>query len=314
MTTETAASAEASTVWRPAYPVDVHRTLSDLRHGGGDPCHRVADDGALWRTSRMPSGPVSYRLTQHGPHEVLAQAWGAGARELVAGLPELLGSGDNPEDFDPRHPLLRTAHARNVGLRVPRTGRVMEALVPAVLEQKVIGLDAAAAWRRLLTRHGDAAPGPAPTGMFVPPDAERWRDLPTWEWHRAGVDERRARTVRGCARHADKLERAAATRPADPAAVYHLLLGLPGVGPWTAAQVGHRALGDADALPIGDYHLAATTGWSLAGGTLADEDVEAFYEPWRPHRYRVIRLLELTPGTQPPRRGPRLARQDYRAI
>jgi 3-methyladenine DNA glycosylase/8-oxoguanine DNA glycosylase len=314
VTSGTATEPDAATVWRPAYPVDVRLTLSDLRHGGGDPCHRIADNGALWRTSRMASGPVSARFTQRGPHEVVAEAWGGGAPELVAGVPALLGDADNPEDFDPRHPVLCTAHARNVGLRVPRTGRVLEALVPAVLEQKVIGLDAAAAWRRLVIRYGEPAPGPAPAGMYVPPDAERWRDLPSWEWHRAGVDERRARTIRRCASYADRLERAAASHVGDPAAVYPLLLALPGVGPWTAAQVGHRALGDADALPIGDFHLAATTGWALAGGALAEEDVEAFYEPWRPHRYRVIRLLELTPGSRPPRHGPRLARQDYRTI
>jgi 3-methyladenine DNA glycosylase/8-oxoguanine DNA glycosylase len=313
-TVERATSADASTVWRPTYPVDVHRTLSDLRHGGGDPCHQVGADGTLWRTSRMPSGPVTYRLTQLTSTEIAADAWGAGAAELIAGLPTLLGSGDSPETFDPRHPLIRDASRRLVGFRVPRTGRVVEALIPAVLEQKVIGLDATAAWRRLVTRHGEPAPGPAPDVMRVPPSAETWKALPSWEWHQAGVDGRRARTARVCATSADKLERAAASAPDDPAAVYRLLLALPGVGPWTAAQVGHRALGDADALPIGDYHLAALTGWALAGRTIAEDEVEEFYEPWRPHRYRVVRLLELTPGTQPPRRGPRLARQDYRRI
>ena len=105
-----------------------------------------------------------------------------------------------------------------------------------------------------------------------------------------------------------------AAADSDSSDFYRMLRALPGVGPWTTAQVGHRAIGDADALPIGDYHLAAMTGWALAGRTIAEDEVEAFYEPWRPHRYRVVRLLELTPGTQPPRRGPRLSRQDYRRI
>jgi 3-methyladenine DNA glycosylase/8-oxoguanine DNA glycosylase len=309
-----AAASDASTVWCPTYPVDIRRTLSDLRHGIGDPCHQVTDDGAVWRTSRMATGPVSYRLRQHDLHEISADAWGPGAAELIAGLPTLLGCRDSPETFEPRTALLRDAHARMVGFRVPCTGRVMEALIPAVLEQKVIGLDATAAWRRLLTRHGDTAPGPAPDGMRVPPDAQRWKALPSWDWHQAGVDGRRARIARICATYADKLERAATSSPADPEVVYRLLLALPGVGPWTAAQVGHRALGDADALPIGDYHLASLTSWALAGTSLAEDEVEEFYEPWRPHRYRVVRLLELTPGARPPRRGPRLSRQDYRRI
>jgi 3-methyladenine DNA glycosylase/8-oxoguanine DNA glycosylase len=91
-------------------------------------------------------------------------------------------------------------------------------------------------------------------------------------------------------------------------------MSLPGVGRWTAAQVGHRALGDADALPLGDFHLAKDTGWALCGAPLAEDEVEAFFEPWRPHRFRVVRLLELTPGARAPRRGPRMSRQDYRRL
>jgi 3-methyladenine DNA glycosylase/8-oxoguanine DNA glycosylase len=305
---------DAATVWRPTYPVDVRLTLSALRRGGGDPCHRIAHDGAVWRTSRMSSGAVTYRIVQRGSHQISARAWGDGAAELIAGLPALLGGRDCPGTFDPRHPLLREAHRRLVGLRVPATGQVLDALIPAVLEQKVVGLDAAAAWRRLVTRYGDPAPGPAPEQMRVPPTATSWLAIPSWGWHTAGVDQRRARTARVCATYAAKLQAAAAAHPHDPGVVYRLLLALPGVGPWTAAQVGHRALGDADALPIGDYHLASMTGWALAGAALADDEVEAFYEPLRPHRYRVVRLLELSPGQHPPRRGPRMSRQDYRRI
>lgn len=308
----TLAEPAVSRVWRPAQPVDAALTLSLLAHHRGDPCHRHLPGGEVWRASRMPTGPVSYRIVQRGRAEIEAAAWGPGADELIDALPALLGDGDDPAGFDPQHPLLEAAHRRHAGLRIPATGRVMEALVPAILEQKVIGLDAAAAWRRLATRFGEAAPGPVPAGLRVPPTAEQWAAIPIWEWHRAGVDERRARIVQVCARHAGKLETAAAR--GDNTEVYRLLLLLPGVGPWTAAQVGHRALGDADALPIGDYHLAAMTGWALTGSPLAESEVEQFYEPWRPHRFRVVRLLELTPGSLPPRRGPRLARQDYRRI
>jgi 3-methyladenine DNA glycosylase/8-oxoguanine DNA glycosylase len=310
--TAPATSTGCETVWRPSYPVDVRRTLSDLRHGGGDPCHRVDSDGAVWRTARMTTGSVTYRLRQASPHEIHAGAWGDGAAELIAGVPRLLGSADHPERFEPRHPLLREAHRQFVGLRVPSTGRVLEALIPAVLEQKVIGLDATAAWRRLVHRYGEPAPGPGPAELRVVPTAAQWLAIPSWGWHEAGVDGRRARTARVGASYAPKLE--AIADPADPAVLYRALLSLPGIGPWTAAQVGHRALGDANALPIGDYHLAAMTGWALTGEALAEEDVEAFYEPWRPHRYRVVRLIELGSFPRAPKRGPRLTRQDYRRI
>jgi 3-methyladenine DNA glycosylase/8-oxoguanine DNA glycosylase len=257
---------------------------------------------------------VSYRITQTTAREVVAQAWGDGADELIDGLPRLLGSEDSPETFEPRHPLLHEAARRLAGLRVPATGRVMESLIPAVLEQKVVGLDATAAWRRLVTRFGDPAPGPTPDRMRVPPAAATWSAIPSWHWHRAGVDPRRARAAQVCARYGEKLETAAASSRHDPSEVYRLLLALPGVGDWTAAQVGHRSLGDADALPIGDYHLAKDTGWALAGAPLAEDRVAEFFEPWRPHRFRVVRLLELTPGGRAPRRGPRMPRQDYRRI
>ena len=292
--------------------MDARRILASLRRGPGDPCHRVLPDGAIWRTSLMESGPVSYRITQADRSRVLADAWGPGGAELLGGLPDLLGARDNPETFEPRLPVLAHAVRELSGYRVPRTGRVTEALVPAVLEQKVIGLDAMAAFRRLVARYGTLAPGPAPAGMRVPPSVAGWRAIPSWEWHLAGVDPRRARVVRTALGVADKLEAAAAADDDD--AVYRILLAMPGVGRWTAAEVGSRALGDADALPVGDYHLPALASHALAGRVLAEDEVEAYFEPWRPHRYRVVRLLELSSTVRVPRRGPRLSRVDHRSF
>lgn len=294
--------------WHPEFPVDVKLTLGALRMGRSDPCHQHDPDGSLWRTSLMASGPVTYRLGQDGLHRVVAEAWGAGGEELLAGLPNLLGAEDDPETFEPGHPLLDEAVRRLTGLRVPRTGRLLEALVPAVLHQKISGRDAGNSWSVLVRRHGDPAPGPRP-GMRIPPSASAWLEVPPWDWRRAGVEPSAVATIRLAASRAAALERAAAASPAE---AYRALLSLRGVGRWTAAEVGHRALGDADALSVGDYHLAALTGWALADGPLAESEVEAFYERWRPHRYRVMRLLELTPRAWPPRRGPRLERPLHR--
>ena len=303
----------ASTVWRPQLPVDVVRTLAPLRRGRADPTHRVGD-GVLWRTSVMPAGPVTYRLEQRGLHEVRCAAWGPGAEQLVAGLPDLLGARDTAEGFVLGHPLLVEVAARVPGLRVPRTGRVVEALVPAVLEQKVTGKQARAAFRRLVQRYGTQAPGPTPTGMVVPPTAEVWRRIPSWEWHCAGVDPKRSRTVCTAMQVAGRLEQAVGLDRDD---AHRRLTAVPGIGDWTAAEVAQRALGDTDALSVGDYHLSQAVGWALVGRPLDDAGMVELLEPWRPHRYRVVRLLEcatgLVTGAVKPRFGPRMTVQDHRA-
>lgn len=297
------------TVWRPHLPVDVRRTLGPLRRGAADPCHRVERDGTIWRTTRTVAGGATYRLTQRGLNEVHCAAWGDGAERVVAGLADLLGGRDDPTGFEPLHPLLKDSHRRNPGLRVPRTGRVMEALVPAVLEQKVTGQQARSSWRWLLQRHGEVAPGPAPAGMRVPPPAEVWRLIPSWDWHRAGVDPKRTRTVLAAAQVAGRLEEAVGMAPAEAEG---RLRAVPGIGVWTAAEIAQRALGDADAVSVGDYHLSQLVGWALLGRPLDDDGMLELLEPWRPHRYRVIRLLESS-HVGKPRFGPRLTVQDHRS-
>lgn len=293
--------------------VNVSLTLSMLRKGRGDPTTQV-DGGHLWRTSRMPSGPVTYVLRQVEPTVVHAEAWGPGAAELLDGLPALVGADDDPAGFEPRHPVLADSSRRHPGLRVPRTGRVLEALLAAVIEQKVVGLDAFAAWRRLHLRFGEPAPGPAPGDMRVFPSAEEWAAIPTWDWHLAGVDPQRARTAQACARLGPQLERLALTHHDDPASVYGGLRSIPGVGIWTAAEVGSRALGDADAVPFGDFHVGKDVGAALVGHPLEDAELAETLAPWRPHRFRVVRLIQLSPFTPRERRGPRMPRVDHRHI
>ncbi|MFI5613243.1 DNA-3-methyladenine glycosylase family protein [Amycolatopsis sp. NPDC051903] len=294
---------DCSLHWQPGFPVDAKLTLKSLQRGRRDPTHRQEADGTLWRTALTSSGPVTYRIRQQRLDDLAVDAWGPGAGELVENIRTELGEQDRPEDFRPAHPVLERAWSRLPGLRVPRTGRLFEALVPAILEQRVVGPDARAAWARLVGTHGGPAPGPAPETMRVMPTPEVWAKIPIWDWRRAGVDLQRSKTVISAAWHAAKLDRAAA----EPARAYALMSAMSGVGVWTAAQVGHRALGDADALPLGDFHLGRMTGLALLGRPLAEQEIEAFYLPWRPHRYRVVRILELTPRTAPRRshRAPR---------
>jgi len=328
--------------WRPPFPLDWSRTLAVHRRGGGDPAYHVDGYGAAWRTSLTPDGPATMRVHAlpagdaggavpggdgeravpagdagravlgggDGRVAVFAAAWGPGASWLLDTLPGLLGAADDPAGFEPAHPLLQEMSRRHHALRIGRSDRVFEALIPAVLEQKVVGAEAKRAWRLLLLRFGDPAPGPAPAGMRVCPPPRTWVRIPSWEWHRAGVELVRARTIIGAARVAGRLEEITAMTPAE---ADRRLRTLTGIGPWTSAEIRQRAIGDADALSVGDYHLPSIVGWALIRQKVDDAGMCELLAPYAGHRYRAAWLLELS-GQGPPRHGPRNARRDYRRI
>ncbi len=283
-------------------PCSPGHTLAPHRRGPGDPCFQIDADRAIWRTSLQRSGPVTARISQTGVNTVRCQAWGSGAQEFADQLPALLGADDDASGFRPTEPTIALAQRRVPHLRIGRTGRVLEALMPAVLEQRVQGIDAFRSWRLLVTAYGTPAPGPAPESMRVPPAAQVWRTIPSWEFHRANVDPGRARTLVGCAERAEALERLCGRPAADARAA---LTTLPGVGVWTAAETAQRAFGDSDALSVGDYHLSTMIGWTLLGHPIDDPAMEQLLEPLRPHRYRVVRLLEISGLARLPRRGAR---------
>ncbi|MFF1909433.1 DNA-3-methyladenine glycosylase family protein [Kitasatospora sp. NPDC058218] len=307
--TDEAATGARERRWRLGYPLDVARTLLPLRRGPADPSYRTTGDGALWRASRTPAGVGTLRvLARPADGEVEARAWGPGAGWLLERLPALLGAGDDPAGLVLPPGPLREAQRQAAGVRLTRTGLVLESLVPAILEQKVTTDEAYRAWRTLLRDFGTPAPGPA-EGMRVAPSAREWALLPSWEWHRAGVDPKRSATVVRAVRLAARLEEASAM---DHAEAFARLTAVPGIGVWTAAETLQRSNGDPDAVSVGDYHLPNLVGWALAGRPRSDDaQMLALLEPYRPHRYRLCRLL-LAAGARAPRYGPRLAPNDHR--
>ncbi len=304
-----AAAAGLQRTWSPGRRVDLRVTLGPLRRGGGDPTLRI-DAAGLWRTALTPDGPATQRLRIPGD-DVECVAWGPGAAWLVESLPDLLGAADSGADgFDPQHPLLREVWRRHRGWRVPRTNLVTEALVPSVLEQKVTGDEARRSWRRLLMAYGEPAPGPAPAGLRVVPSPQRWSLVPSWAWHRAGVGPDRARTIVTATARSAALER---TLAVDHAEADRRLRSLPGIGAWTSAEVRQRAHGDPDAVSVGDFHLAGQVVYALTGRSGGDDDAMLeLLEPYAGHRYRVVRMVELS-GVAQPRRGPRYAPLDHRS-
>jgi 3-methyladenine DNA glycosylase/8-oxoguanine DNA glycosylase len=304
--------------WQAPFLVDVRVTLSVQGRGRSDPTFRIDEAGAVWRTSLTPDGPATIRVTAPFPAAsapagplVLAQAWGPGADWLLDALPGALGLHDDISGFDPSgHPVLRQVARRHPGLRLGRSGRLMEALVPAVLEQKVLTIEAHRAWRILLAKFGGQPPGPAPRGMRVFPDPKTWRRIPSWDWHRAGVEGVRAQTIIRACTVADSLERLLATTHEE---ADRLLRTIPGIGPWTSAETRQRAAGDPDAVSVGDAHLPDMVGWALAGRSATnDEEMLELLGPYAGHRHRVTRLVKLSGLGGPPRRAPKLPVRDYR--
>lgn len=304
--------------WQAPFLVDVRVTLSVQGRGRSDPTFRIDEAGAVWRTSLTPDGPATIRVTAPFPAAsapagplVLAQAWGPGADWLLDALPGALGLHDDISGFDPSgHPVLRQVARRHPGLRLGRSGRLMEALVPAVLEQKVLTIEAHRAWRILLAKFGGQPPGPAPRGMRVFPDPKTWRRIPSWDWHRAGVEGVRAQTIIKACTVADSLERLLAKTHEE---ADRLLRTIPGIGPWTSAETRQRAAGDPDAVSVGDAHLPDMVGWALAGRSATnDEEMLELLGPYAGHRHRVTRLVKLSGLGGPPRRAPKLPVRDYR--
>ena len=280
------------------------QVLAVLRRGAGDPTFRTDPDGTVWRGVRTPEGPATLRLRQGYDGVVHAAAWGPGGSWLLDSVPAMLGAQDDPSGFVAHHPRVAELHRHHAHWRITRTGLVMEALVPAIIEQKVTGQEAFAGFRSLVHRYGERAPGPgAERRLWVQPAPERLRTIPSWEWLRMHIDPARSRAVVQAARVAPALERTVGL-PVDE--VDRRLRSLPGIGVWTSAEVRFRAHGDADAVSFGDYHVAKDVGWALTGEAVDDDGLAALLEPYRPHRYRVQRLVELARAGRP-RRGARMA-------
>lgn len=297
------------TVYRPAHPLDLVRTVGMLRRGCTDPT-MVIDAGVIWRALRTPLGVATLALRAVGG-EVHARAWGPGADAALNRVPRLCGRDDDATGFDPSgHPLIADAAHRNPGIRLARTDEVFDALACAVIEQKVTGMQAFGAWRFLVARFGERAPGPTPRPMAAAPPPDVWRTIPSWTWQRAGVEPPQSRTIVRAAQRGDSIERAI-RRTEESEERERILTSLPGIGPWTSAETRIRALGDPDAVSVGDYHLAHQVGYALTGTRTDDAGMVALLAPWSGHRQRVVRLIHAS-GVQEPRRGPRLAPEDHR--
>jgi 3-methyladenine DNA glycosylase/8-oxoguanine DNA glycosylase len=276
------------------------RTLRSLLVVRYDPCGTV-DDRDFWLSARTPEGPGSLHLARAGA-ELTATGHGPGAAWLVDHADAIAGLRDDLGDFPARaasHPVVARLARTFSGVRFPATGQVFHRLIRAVLEQKVTGIEAHRAYRAMVRHFGEPAPGPA--GLLLPPDAAVVAATPYWVFHPFGVEQRRTQALLRAALVAARLEQCA-----DSAEATRRLTAIPGIGPWTAAEVVRTAYGDADAVSVGDFHIPHTVAWALAGearGT--DARMLELLEPYAGHRGRVCELLAAG-GISAPKFGPRM--------
>lgn len=282
-----------------ALPLDLDLTFGSFARGRHDPCTRRDGAGVWWRSMRTPLGAATLRLRRAGESVVLADAFGPGAEWALEVAPDLVGANDSLEGWRPTGLLAELDH-RFPGLRIPRARTVFQCLVPTILEQKVAGLDALRSFSALTKKLGEPAPGS--DVLFTPPPPRAIAALPSYEQRALGIDGKRGGTLVFAAKRADRLD-ALANGPLAEAK--RLLLAMPGIGPWTYAEVARVALGDADAVSVGDFHLPNLVTFNLAGEPRGDDArMLELLAPFEGHRARALLLLGLG-GRHAPRYGPR---------
>ncbi len=279
---------------------DPQLTAGALWWGPGDPQMHLGPD-RLARALRLASGPATLAISWRG-RRVTAQAWGDGAGEALDVAPGLVGELDDAPPLVAHHPIVAELARRMPGLRLTRGAPVIEMLVNSIIGQKVTGLEARRSQRMLFARLGEPAPGPYELRLLPPP--EKLARTPYWVFHPMGLERRRADTIRAAAGVAPRLEQIRTMRAAD---ARRRLESVPGVGPWTAAETIRLALGDPDAVSVGDFNLPRQVCWALAGERDGDDArMLDLLAPYAGQRARVVLLIERS-GLRPARRAPRYA-------
>ncbi len=273
--------------------------LSAYRFGTADPTTRLAN-GEFWRASFTPAGSATLRLAW-STAGIEAEAWGAGKQWMLERVAAMTGQLDPGYVFEDAHPAVLRAQRNHPNVRFGASHTLFHELLPTIIGQRITAGEAIRQWHLLCCRLGEPAPGPAPD-LLLPPSPAALIGRPAWWFHPLGIEAKRAEALRAVARHAEKLWAWVELPRADVEAKLALL---PGVGAWTIGSVMVSAMGDPDAVPVGDFHLKNLVSYALADeprGT--DQRMLELLAPYAGQRGRVVRLLQLG-GRPPPRFGPR---------
>ncbi|MFK7919505.1 MAG: DNA-3-methyladenine glycosylase [Ilumatobacter sp.] len=290
--------------------IDVGATLSGFRQGRNDPTTWLdrtgrgpRSSGRFVRGTWTPDGPGTLLLRWAPDTALQADTWGPGAAWLHDRIPAITGQLDPgfAELEHDRHPVVAATAAANRFTRIAASGTLYHELLPNILQQRITAIEAKHQWTLLCRELSEPAPGPF-TGLLLPPAPNVLRRQPSWWFHPLGIERKRAQPMIEVARHASKFWDWAALAPAEAARLLQLI---PGIGVWTTGCVTGPALGDPDAVPVGDYHVKNIIGWNLANEARAtDERMLALLAPYAGQRGRVVRAITAH-GRGAPKFGPK---------
>ncbi|MFC6885622.1 MULTISPECIES: DNA-3-methyladenine glycosylase family protein [Actinomadura] len=165
----------------------------------------------------------------------------------------------------------------------------LENVVWAILSQRTVTTRAATEKRALAEEFGDrlALGGEEYTAF---PDAEQLASLPPGRMAELVGNQRKGRYLHGAVRAWLDLDEEF-LRHGPYAQVKDLLLGLPGVGPWSATFVLIRGLGRTEEIPVEKGLRAAAS--RAYGRDLADADLQKIadgYGPWQGYWAHYLRV------------------------
>ena len=277
---------QASTVTVEAPGIDPRLVLGPLAMLRGDPTVRLGLREVL-RVTWTPEGPGSIAVSWGDEPGCLAvRCRGDGAAWLQERAARLVGVDDGVTSFAPEADVVRRLWARFSGDRVGATATVWHDLAWIAVQQRVHRSDAAAQWRRLVMALGE--PSTEHEGLYSPPSPERLARAAPWSLRALGIDARRATTLIEAARVAHRLHRLSEVPFAE---AEKPLRSIAGVGAWTTSCLSGLTWGEPDTVITGDSGIPSLIASTLTGERRADDArMIALLEPFRPHRYRILRL------------------------
>ena len=291
---ETQAQDRAQTIVR-IFPIHFSRTFSMQSLGPYDP---TAESGTnLFRKAFLYRGAPATLEFQRAPEGLLVTALAPQAEALLEETLAGLAQDDCYRSFATDDSGIWRLHRSQPGLRLLRFPWLYEMTCSAILQQRVRTVDAMRDWRHITQRWGVAAP----LGLWAFPSVEILARVAQFELQALDIDAQRARTL---LRFAQESRFVPLRTTLSFAELRDRLIRIPGIGPWTTESVLGYGAGDVDAAIPGDLHLPHVVCYALAGEIPgSDERMMELLEPFRGHRFRIIRLIYAS-GLAVPRTTP----------